>query len=86
MRPRDGGEGLDRVARARLASDPGLDLYVYGHTHADALARAGGGVYANPGAWMDAPRCLHVTDSRVEFVEIAPDSTLRVLRFEARVT
>jgi UDP-2,3-diacylglucosamine hydrolase len=70
MRPRDGGEGLKRIALQRLASDPSLQLFIYGHTHADALARAdGGGVYANPGAWMDAPRCLRVTDERVELAE-----------------
>ena len=71
MRPRDGGEGLERVALARLEADPTIDLYVYGHTHAEALARGGrGGVYANPGAWMDGPTALRVTDERVELVSV----------------
>ena len=66
MRPRDGGEGLRRVAMGHLAADPSLDLYVYGHSHAEALGRAEpGGVYANPGAWMDAPRCLCVDEGHV---------------------
>lgn len=69
MRPRDGGEGLKRVAVERLGADSSLDLYVFGHTHADVLARAeNGGVYANPGAWLDAPRCLRVSPERVELV------------------
>jgi len=72
MRPRDGGEGLKRVALARLAADPSLELYVYGHTHASALARAdGGGVYANPGAWMDEPTFLRVSPERVDLVRLA---------------
>ena len=72
MRPRDGGEGLKRVALDRLSADPTLDLFVYGHTHASALARAGsGGVYANPGAWLDAPTCIRVNTDRIELVELA---------------
>ncbi len=66
MRPRDNGEGLRRVALDRLASDPALELYVVGHSHAPALERApGGGVFANPGAWMDGPTGLVVRDGSV---------------------
>jgi UDP-2,3-diacylglucosamine hydrolase len=86
MRPRDGGEGLRRVALARLAGDPSIDLYVYGHSHAEALARAeGGGVYANPGAWMDGPTALRVTPAVVELVS-AGDGVARVMMSEARQT
>ncbi len=74
MRPRDGGEGLRRVALARLAADPELDLYVFGHSHASALAQAdGGGVYANAGAWMDEPTFLRVTPEAVELLRMSGD-------------
>lgn len=76
MRPRDEGEGLRRVAMERLATDPGLDLYVFGHSHAQALeATARGGVLANPGAWMDGPTGLIVSDTGVSLA-----------RFDASVT
>jgi UDP-2,3-diacylglucosamine hydrolase len=53
-RPRDGGAGLRQVALRTLAEDRALDLVVYGHSHVGTLERAaGGGVYANPGAWLD---------------------------------
>jgi UDP-2,3-diacylglucosamine hydrolase len=66
MRPRDNGEGLRRVALDRLAADPALELYLFGHSHAQALERApGGGVFANPGAWMDGPTGLVVRDASV---------------------
>lgn len=72
-RPRDGGEGLRRVAEERLAADPALDLYVFGHTHAQALAHApGGGVYANPGAWLEAPRFLRIDGDLVVLAEDGP--------------
>jgi UDP-2,3-diacylglucosamine hydrolase len=71
MRPRDGGEGLKRVALERLASDPALELYIYGHTHASALGLVdGAGSYANPGAWMDAPTFLRVVPGRVELLRL----------------
>ena len=64
--PRDGGAGLRAVALATLAADPGLDLVVYGHSHVSALERApSGGIYANPGAWLDAPHFLEITDEAV---------------------
>jgi UDP-2,3-diacylglucosamine hydrolase len=79
MRPRDRGEGLRRVALARLGGDPALGLYVYGHTHAPALEQvASGAVFANSGAWMDEPTFLRITPDRVELVRLeGPD--LRVL-------
>ncbi|MCX5755526.1 MAG: UDP-2,3-diacylglucosamine diphosphatase [Gemmatimonadetes bacterium] len=87
MRPGDGGEGLKRVAQAALAAETSLDLYVYGHTHADTLSRGvAGGVYANPGAWMDAPRCLRVTTGQIELLEWGPNglSEVQQLRQEKR--
>ena len=71
MRPRDGGEGLRRVALDRLAAANAPDLYVFGHSHAEALERApGGGIMANPGAWLDAPRCLRVDDASIAVAEL----------------
>lgn len=75
MRPRDGGEGLAAVAQARLAADPALDLYVYGHTHAAAMARAPeGGVYANPGAWMDGPGFLRIGSDAIAQCELGAET------------
>jgi UDP-2,3-diacylglucosamine hydrolase len=83
MRPRDGGAGLERVALARLAAEPALDLYVYGHTHAERVAaNERGAVYANPGAWMDAPRGLRVTTGAVELVEFGGDGMTVVASVE----
>lgn len=80
MRPRDGGEGLRRVALARLAADPGLDLCVFGHTHAQAFElAASGGVYANPGAFLDEPTYLRITAQRIELMRLE-DPTPTVLQ------
>ncbi|MBI1809323.1 MAG: metallophosphoesterase [Gemmatimonadetes bacterium] len=66
-RPRDGGEGLRRVAEARLIEEPSLDLYVFGHSHVRAFERtAHGQVYANPGAFLDEPAFLRVDADRIE--------------------
>ncbi|MBX6333020.1 MAG: UDP-2,3-diacylglucosamine diphosphatase [Gemmatimonadaceae bacterium] len=66
-RARDGGEGLRRVALAHLDAHRETELVVFGHSHVPALERApGGGVYANPGAWMDAPTFLVVHPNRIE--------------------
>ena len=63
----DEGAGLREVARTRLASDAGLELVVFGHSHVATLERlAGGGVYANPGSWLDSPMFLRVTEHRIE--------------------
>jgi UDP-2,3-diacylglucosamine hydrolase len=71
MRPRDGGEGLRRVALSRLADDPSLDLCVFGHTHAQAFEAApSGGVYANPGAFLDEPTYLRITVDRIELMRL----------------
>jgi UDP-2,3-diacylglucosamine hydrolase len=75
MRPRDGGEGLKRVALARLRAEPSLDLYVFGHSHATAIGRSEtGGVFANPGAWMDEPTFLRITTEHVELSRLAKGS------------
>ncbi len=85
MRPRDGGDGLAKVAIARLAGDAALDLYLYGHTHAAAMERApGGGVYANPGAWMDGPAFLRITDDAVAQCELDAKSVRELNRSEKR--
>ena len=65
--PDDGDAGLRRIAHDALAGRPDLELLVFGHSHVRRLERAaGGGVYANPGTWMDAPTFLRVVPERVE--------------------
>ncbi len=79
MRPRDGGEGLRTVAWQRLSGTPGLELYVCGHSHVQALERTpSGGIFANPGAWMDGPTALRILDDRVALVRA--DGPPRVVR------
>lgn len=64
---RDQGRGLARIATETLTSRPELELVIFGHSHVAALMRAPtGGVYANPGAWLDSPTYLRVTESRIE--------------------
>lgn len=66
-RARDGGAGIREVALDILASHAELELLVLGHSHVPALERApGGGVYANPGAWMDSRTYLVVSAARIE--------------------
>ncbi len=84
MRPRDRGEGLARVALARLEADRSLDLYLYGHSHAPTIgANPRGAVMANPGAWMDAPTFLRINTDRVELVALAGNDE-RILNSERR--
>src|ERR1035437_6570296 len=79
-RPRDRGGGRRQVALARLAAEPALQLYLYGHTHAPALERAEGGVvFANPGAWMDEPTFLRISPERIELARLDGDA-VRVLQ------
>jgi UDP-2,3-diacylglucosamine hydrolase len=64
--PRDEGRGLRAVAAEALATDPALELLIYGHSHVAALERLpSGNVYANAGSWLDAPTYLHVTPERI---------------------
>ena len=64
--PRDAGRGLRAVAAAALASEPALELLVYGHSHVAALERLPSGqVYANAGSWLDAPTYLVATPARL---------------------
>lgn len=67
VRPRDGGEGLRVVAHERLAADRSLELVIFAHTHVAQLERKSheAGIYANPGAWLDAPTFLKITPERV---------------------
>jgi UDP-2,3-diacylglucosamine hydrolase len=68
MRPRDGGEGLRRVAEQRLTAPDAPAVLIFGHSHLQALDRLGRGIFANPGAWMDAPTALRIDADRVELV------------------
>ena len=64
--PRDAGRGLRAVATDALATHPGLELVVYGHSHVATLERVTArGVYANAGSWLDAPTFLRVTPERI---------------------
>ena len=67
VRPRDGGEGLRAVAHETLATNRALDVVIFGHTHIAKLERKSHetGIYANPGAWLDAPTFLKLTPDRV---------------------
>ena len=68
--PRDAGRGLREVARGTLATHPGLELLIYGHSHVAALERMpSGNVYANAGSWLDAPTYLLITPGRVRLRE-----------------
>jgi UDP-2,3-diacylglucosamine hydrolase len=84
MRPRDRGEGLRRVAIARLAAEPALQLYIYGHSHAPVLEPVErGALFANPGAWMDEPTFLRITAGRIELARLDGDD-VRVLQHVER--
>jgi len=63
--PRDGGEGLRKVAHERLSAADAPELLVFGHSHVATLGRPSRGVFANPGAWLDSPRFLRITPERV---------------------
>jgi UDP-2,3-diacylglucosamine hydrolase len=66
-RARDAGAGLRRVALGHLTAPSGPELVIFAHSHFTALERApSGGVYANPGTWLDAPTFLRVVPDRVE--------------------
>lgn len=76
----DEGAGLRDVAFARLSTPGGPSLVVFGHAHARALVRApGGGVYANPGAFMDEPTYLRIDDARASLVRLDPSGEDHVL-------
>ena len=63
----DGGSGLREVALRTLAAHPELDVLIYGHSHFPRLERlASGQVYANAGAWLDAPTYLRLLPERIE--------------------
>lgn len=64
---RDGGAGLRRIALGYLNAPSGPDLVVFGHSHVRTLERTPtGGVYANPGSWLDEPTYLRITPERIE--------------------
>jgi UDP-2,3-diacylglucosamine hydrolase len=62
----DEGAGLRTVATSLLASTPGLQLVVYGHSHMAALERLRGGtIYANAGTWLTEPTYLVINPDRI---------------------
>jgi UDP-2,3-diacylglucosamine hydrolase len=54
-RARDKGAGLRAIAAAQLTTSGAPELVIFGHSHVPALERLGAGLYANAGAWTDAP-------------------------------
>jgi UDP-2,3-diacylglucosamine hydrolase len=63
----DGGAGLRAVAHEYLAAHRETELVVFGHSHVATLERVpGGGVYANPGAWVNRPAYLVISPERIE--------------------
>ena len=54
-RARDKGAGLRAIAAAQLTVPGAPELVIFGHSHVPALERLGAGLYANAGAWTDAP-------------------------------
>ena len=67
---RDGGRGLRAVAMDRLASDPSVELLIFGHSHVAALERAPqGSVYANAGSWMSKATYLRIDESRIALMQ-----------------
>jgi UDP-2,3-diacylglucosamine hydrolase len=66
-RESDGGAGLRAVAHEYLGAHRDTELVVFGHSHTAALERvATGGVYANPGAWIDRAAYLVIAPERIE--------------------
>ena len=76
MRPSDGGEGLRKVAEERLGESGAPALLIFGHSHLPTLERLRGGVFANPGAWMDAPRFLRIVPERIELLRWTADGNV----------
>ena len=63
----DGGSGLRTVAHEYLAAHRDIELVAFGHSHATTLERSPtGGVYANPGAWVNRPAYLVMRPERIE--------------------
>jgi UDP-2,3-diacylglucosamine hydrolase len=63
----DGGSGLRAVAHEYLAAHRDVELVVFGHSHVATLERStSGGVYANPGAWVNRPTYLTIRPERIE--------------------
>jgi UDP-2,3-diacylglucosamine hydrolase len=83
-RARDGGEGLRAVARRQLAAGD-VDLLVFGHSHVPHLERLDGGVYANPGTWMDDTTWLSIAEDAVRLHRWSATDPAAVVATERRV-
>ena len=57
--------GVQAFVRDAPQATDAPQLLVFGHSHVPTLERIGRGVFANPGAWLDAPRLLRITPSEV---------------------
>lgn len=72
---RDEGRGLRDAAERTLQAHRDLELLIFGHSHVAAIERIAGSVYANCGAWLDAPTYLHVTPERVTLRRWSPGNS-----------
>ena len=54
------------MANARLGASDAPELLIFGHSHVTTMERLHSRVFANPGAWMDAPRFLRIVPDRVD--------------------
>lgn len=72
---RDEGRGLRDAADRTLQTHRDLDLLIFGHSHVATLERLAGRVYANCGAWLDAPTYLYITPERVALRRWSPASS-----------
>ena len=61
----DEGRGLLSIGKALLERPDGPDLVIHGHSHVPRLEGAGGGWYANAGAWYLDHQYLHIDDRTV---------------------
>lgn len=75
---RDGGAGLRAIGHSLLASEPALDVVIYGHSHVAALERVGDRqVFANAGSWLDAPTYIEITERSIELLRWTGGSSER---------
>jgi len=74
-RPVDDGEGLRAVAHGYLGAHPDVYLVIFGHSHRAMLERvATGGIYANPGSWLDEPTYLVIDEQSIELRRYEPSA------------
>lgn len=83
-RAKDNGQGLLQVALHDLASEPALQLLIFGHSHVPIVERAeSGGLYANAGTWLGDSTYLRIDHEAVELLRWrGPETPPALLRRE----